>query len=101
MSAAKEAVSKELDALKAENRNQGDELKALQSSSSAADEESRGLIKKLEAQTAELKESIAANNEALSANQEQITRLQAGLSEEKVNNDGLTIKAKALEDQVE
>ena len=47
-----------------------------------------------------LKADIAAKNEALSANQEEITRLQAGLSEEKVNNDGLTNKTKALEEEV-
>jgi len=46
-----------------------------------------------------LKADIAAKNESLSQKQEEIAQLQSGLSEEKVNNDGLTNKIESLEQE--
>ena len=78
MTAAKEAVVKELEALKVENGKQSEELKTLQSSSSAADEENRGKIEKLENEVSSLR---STHDEETKQQEERVSTLEGQIAE--------------------
>merc|ERR1719361_2850803 len=125
VTAAKEAASKEVESLKADNAKQAEELKMLQSSSSAADEESRGKIEKLEnevaslqsekeeeskqneervqtleAQAATLKESINAKNDEAAQLSSNLTDAQQEIEKYKNSESALGSEVSSLKEQL-